>query len=427
MKKMKKLVFLLLMSFVIFGCSKPAELTPDPVTEDPKVPVVVPLTFWFKVTPAYSHTICCTNTALDGTTLTFDGTIEITGADPGGVGDKSTKVDTEVDKGVYAKLEDIHYRISVKAGKCTIFVRDDKTGKEVSKDTIVTTTIEIDTPVETKLPDINVYIRYNQDATSYNTYTGLVQLDISAAYRPFSVTNGIDTQYFPADQNPDNLTGERVNFEKLHAGTYTFTIKDNKNRTWVQDITVSEPLLQPAIYTATTVSSGTNLSEKSNLFTGRNQFSVSFTYETPSSYVINKNYPTAPSAALLTVFTYKSGINLELSTAGIKYKRYNNDTPDRYTEVFYENSDIYKGKHKVVITFNDSEMSLYVDEALIKSVNSGVDVASYPSLYPDGLYIGTDGINQPWIGAPYMVYNGTISNMNIYNQALELADVKKGL
>lgn len=389
------------MSLLFASCSKPTDM--DPVITPSEPPAVV--------TPATPviFTATLTNTAI------YNGTNEIISiVVSSGVEPYTYKIGTAD----FATMEFPKF-VNLSAGTYTITVKDSK-GTVASQDVVVPPFVAVITPLA-------IYLQKQVNVDIYNLKTGSLEVRVNTGTYPYAYTSTDAVGVITAGTL---IVGSGCTFNNLHAGTYLVTVTDSKQQTATLSVVITQPAVQ-TMYTSTTPAS--ILSTYSGLFRGRNRFSVSFTYETAGNHInrdLNNGSAGSLKAALLTVVTDEGGVSpgghnfndagngcikLELSTSGISYKRYQvgaTGVPSvtNVTEVVYANSTVWNGKHKVVISYDGSIMSLYVDGALISSASSGVEVASY------GVYVGNDGDS-------YMNYNGTITNFKIYNEALIATDI----
>jgi hypothetical protein len=387
---MKKITFLFLLGFLLFSCTKPDDMNPPvPEVKTPATPETVAVVFTTTITNV---------TVFDGT----DGKISISAT--AGVTPFKYKIGT----GNYRTTSVFD---SLKANTYTVTVQD-------SKNTIASKDVVIN---QAAMPVLAVTVT-STNILMYGLKTGTITATITSGMPPYSYTIGDTT----------NSTGV---FTKLYAKTYNVTVTDNKQQTFNQSVIISQPEKQ-LLFTSTLLASSYVTSDMVNIFNGRNRFSISFWYETIGSQV-NKYYPSRVSADLIDIINaagvYVGGIEhpfnnagdgcikLQLSTSGISYKRYTYKIGSPYEEnvttISYSNPDVYKSKHHVVITYNGTDMSLYVDNVLISTSPSSVNINS------KGVYVGNAG--DPGVLPVYYNwnYNGTISKMNIYNEALTPSDV----
>ena len=407
---MKKIAFLLLVSFLLFSCEKPEDLT-----KDPKAPeIVMPVAF----------TLAVTNVSV------YDGANgKITVSVSSGIPPLQYKIGSN-------DYQAADYFDNLKAGSYTVTVKD-------SKNTTSSKTATITQP-KAPIPAL-LFIIVPTNVEVYGFKTGSISVSVSSGVPPYTYTMG----------NIINSTGS---FTELYAGEYNITVTDNKQQTLTKSVIITQPsqpiISQPSqpsqpsqtdnrlVYSGVTVSSGSELSQCLNTFAGRNNFSVAFRYTTTSDEVnFNSNKP-GPSgfsngkliqATLFAITNYPADpspttgsleLNL-ISTGGepsytpsIYCKRFSyvfgqgSYSESNIGRVNYDDSNIWKGAY-VVLTYDGTNMKLYLNGVLKGAAASSV------SINASKIYFGTSG-KPGWI---YDDYNGTFSNVKIYNEALTASDV----
>jgi len=156
----------------------------------------------------------------------------------------------------------------------------------------------------------------------------------------------------------------------------------------------------------------TETSAQALVFEGRKKFSVSFWYNTGSN--LNKFQPASSVVRLFTVRSDSPNgeyMLVDLSKTYVQYTRYNTSS----TATIKSNSTAaWSGKHHLVITYDGSEMKMYIDNVLAGSQITDINIFSNTVMFGNST---TSSNSQFW------AYAGVISNIKIFNNAIDVTEV----
>ena len=388
---MKKIIFLLLAGFLLFSCTKPEMEDPTPSTS-------------LTSTPPKDSTVAVQFTSTVTNVSVYDGT--------------NGKISIQVTAGTSPykyKIGTGNYRTTsvfdtLKADTYKITVEDSK-NQTLSKD------ITVGQPGMPKL----VFTLTTSNVDIYGFKTGTITALVTSGMPPYSYSTGDTTK----------STGL---FTKLSAGTYNVTVTDNKKQTLTASTTITQPDKQ-LIYSAVSISTPTTITQYLSTFSGRNRFSIAFQYtsgdhvnsngvnynEATLFSISNSNSKNTRNTANVGDFVIKVIQDNGTAKPGIYCKRFMGDTPG--DQIWNYSSTIWKGA-SIVVTYDGTNLKFYLNKVLVGTNGNGDNingtVSSILNITAPNIYIGTGESNFP---AANNDYNGTISNLKIYNEALTQSDV----
>jgi hypothetical protein len=382
---MKKITFLFvfLISFLLFSCEKPAVEDMNPQTETPTTP---PAVVKVEFTAVASNV-----TVYNGT----DGKITVTVT--AGTAPYTYQIGSEA-------AQSTNVFSGLKVGSYNITVVD-------SKSQTLSKAVEITQPALVSL----AFTVSGTNISAWSLSDGTINV---------TVTSGMPPYTYSIENGASNNTGV---FSGLKAGSYNVKTTDSQNQTATKSITLTEPRIV-ALYTRnlidltsyTTISSYlpplsttiTETSAQASVFEGRKKFSVSFWYNTAGN--LNKFQTTSSTARLFTVRSDSPNgeyMFIDLNKSFIQYTRYNG-TPT--ATIKYNSTTAWTGKHHIVITYDGSEMKMYVDNILAGSQITDINIFSNTVMFGNST---TSSNSQFW------AYAGVISSIKIFNNAIDLAEV----
>jgi hypothetical protein len=413
---MKKIAFLLLISFLFFSCEKPT----DPVSEPEPEPPQKEISFAYRVD----------SVSMEGKS---DGKIYITSVSNG-----IAPYQYKLEKGNYQNED--HFD-NLTSGSYCISVKDN-TGRIASDDVAV--------GIKKPVSPVNPALTFTLSTTDaiYGLPTGSITV---------SITSDPASPYTYSIEGPINSTSGSIYnfsyaFNNLPAGEYKITATDNYQQVIVQNITINQPALPLPVYSPASISVPLTLYQSPylNAFSGRNRFSVAFRYTTSGNEVnYNSNKPTSdgfgnnPSlneATLLSISNSNTaGGSNPLSSTGVfeirliknnaiyckRFVKNPTGTPTlEGDQIWNFDPNIWKGAY-VVITYDGTDLKFYLNGVLMGTDknrnNINGTITSAVEISNDlNIYIGT---GDSYFPTADNTYNGSITDFKIYEEALTSTDV----
>jgi hypothetical protein len=309
----------------------------------------------------------------------------------------------------------------------------------------------------------NTYSVQVTDNKGETAIEGYIKIDVAVNFTcnvtPVSIygfsSGAINVNLTSSDKPPytytlnDTLTNTNGVFNELCAGVYKITVTDSEMQKTIQkNIEITQPDKTKIYFSATPPD---NLNQYGSTFSGHNRFSVSFWYNTTGNslsrdesynrnyaYLFsitgrlfefnNKIYHIAPSADVFNAnFCIAIDIIKDSPDEGIQLRRfkYTGDGTPAYDNtvnyIRYADADIWKGLHHVVITYDGTNQSLYVDNIFYGKQESLFNINSCDVFLRDNWY----DRSLPYVYSSNWSYGGQITNLYIYNEALTNEDVNK--
>lgn len=200
-------------------------------------------------------------------------------------------------------------------------------------------------------------------------------------------------------------------FSGLSAGTYIIKVTDSNQKSYFENVTINQ--LETLIQIYDSLTPPDDISIYHATFSGRNRFSVSFWYNTTGD--LNRLSTIGDHACLFSIGNFSLSnpnvrLAIDLTKSYIQLRRFIfGGTGDDY--IRFNNSTIWQGLHHVVITYDGTYQSLFVDNQLIDKQMTVYEINSINVI-----------LRNEYPGSSWP-YAGQITKFYIYNQALTLEDV----